>query len=498
MIFSNLKSHLYALQLLEYDLGEFWRWLAKNPFFYPKEIKGRLGWSPKARFIFALSMLIQLIIPALISLPVSVYENKIIGYPVGYYWLIPLAVFSVTLAVLLLFPAFSLTLSTLILKPAEALEKFLLIRTAQKKLKENRNLTVVGITGSFGKTSVKEILFQMLSVKFKVAATRESHNKIVSVARTVVREVKPETQILIVEMGAYRRGEIASLCRLARPKVGVVTGITSQHLARFETLENIKKAKYELIESLPEDGLALFNLDSDGSRELFEKCRLKKLGYSLKGNRVETLPAVTRFELFGRTVETTLIGRQNALNITGASILAKDLGLREEEILRCIGGLKPIPHRLELIRGANGSIIIDDAYSSNIEGYKAAFETIKEMAIYPKVIVTPGLTEQGKNRFDENVRLAQTAARVFDYAIVVNLENREPLLEGFRREGWTDYRYEYASDQTFWSEANPEVIKDKIIFTAESLNEALQLFFPKITKPGSLILLENDLPDIYR
>lgn len=490
-MFKKLKSHLYVLQLLEYDPDRFVVWVFKNWGFFPLEKKGRLGWSPKARLLFVGSVLIQLIISLVLIVVASRGHSRLSLIPT-------LTVLMVANLIMYFIPLIPLTLALFLLQPFEFLWMFYLVSKASGIIKSHKNLRVVGVTGSFGKTSVKHILSQLLAKKFKAAATPESYNKRVSIANTIINNVKPETQILIVEMGAYQPGEIREICHLVKPEIGIVTGISNQHLERFGSLENIKKAKNELIEGLPRKGYALFNLDNPGSKELFEKCPIKKEGYSLSETKIEIKNESTHFSLFGQNVWASLLGRHNVLNILAATKTALYLGVTKEEIVENVKHIQPAPHRLELIRGPNDALIIDDAYSSNVEGYKAAFDLVRVYQNYPKVLVTPGLVELGLKQNEENSKMAKAAADIFDYAIIVNRINRSPLVAGFVEYGWTLYNPILEEKPERWQVAYEGIKKDKIVFAAKDLNEATQEIFPKISRSGSLILLENDLPDIYR
>lgn len=489
---NKIKSHLYVLQLLEYDPDRFVHWLFNKPFFFPKEKKGRLGWSFKARLLYSAAILIQLIISILISLS----PHSKTGGMVNYLW--DLGFFMISNFILYFVPAIPLILALLVLTPFEYLFTFYLSRKAADVIKKHKNLKVVGVTGSFGKTSVKEILAQILSKKFRVVATPESYNKKLSVAQTILNKVKPDTEIFIAEMGAYHSGEISEISRVVKPQIGIITGITNQHLERFGSVENIKRAKNELIEALPQNGYALFNLDNEETRELYDKCLVKKDGYDLKETKSEIKKGATFFNLFGKEIRTSLLGKHNVLNIIGAVKAALYLGLSQDEIIERIGYVQPVPHRLELIRGDNEALIIDDAYSSNLEGYKAAFNLVKDYQNYPKVLVTPGLVELGQKQKEENRQMALTAANLFDYVIIVNLTNRTPLMNGLLERGWILYNPGREETPEKWQLAYEGIKKDKIIFVAYDLNEATQEIFPKISRSGSLILIENDLPDIYR
>lgn len=489
---NRLKSHLYALQLLEYNPNKFLGWVLENPGFFPKEVKGRLGWSSKARFLFSFSLLLHLIIPLASGL------LFLIGKRDAAFYSFAIAAFLLTFLILSSTPMVTLLASLLIFSPFEYLYRKYLIFNASQKLKNLKSLKVIGITGSYGKTTVKHLLAQLLGVKYKTVSTPESYNKIVSVAKTIISQVSKDTEILIVEMGAYKKGEISEICKMVKPKIGIITGITIQHLESFKSLETVKKAKYELIESLPPNGFAVFNLDSGGSKSLYEKCSLNKTGYTLTGLPIEILKENTYFELFGQKVRTTLLGKHNILNILAASRVAKYLEMEDSEITTRIPFLAPAPHRLELIRGENESLIIDDAFSSNVEGVRAAFNLVKAYQNYPKILVTPGLVELGAKQSVENYSLAREASSVFDYAVVVNFTNRQTLVRGFTDHGWTVYNPIKDSDEGRWTVAYKGLAKDKIVFVADDLNIATRSIFPKISRAASLILLENDLPDIYR
>lgn len=493
-MFNKLRSHLYVMQLLEYDADKFFDWVIKNPGFYPCPQKGKLGLSAKTRVLYALSLTVQFTIPLALAAIILARQRNTGLYAVS------AIVFIVSLAVLIAVPFISLTLSLFAIKPAELFARQHLIHKATSKIKMLKNLKVVGITGSYGKTSVKHFLAQILSAKYNVVATPESHNKLVSVARTVLSKVTPKTEIFIAEMGAYKTGEIKKICELVKPQIGVITGITSQHLERFKSLENIKKAKFELIESLPLDGFATFNLDSQETSQLYEKCQIKKDGYSIKDMEIQIKGGETTFELFENHVTVPLLGYHNVLNIMAAAGVAKYLGLSDQEILSALKGIKPIPHRLEPVKDAVNpdSLIIDDAYSSNVAGYTSAFELVKNLKYYPKILVTPGVVELGEQQYKENFRLAKVAAGIFDFAVVTNLENGESLVSGFTEMGWTKYKPQNYEENNNWTRKHSGLDKDKVVFPVGSLKQATEEVIPLIAQRNFLILFENDLPDIYR
>ena len=493
-MFNKLKSHLYALQILEYDADKFLDWVLKNPGFYPQPQKGKLGLSAKTKFLYITSVLLLFIIPVSLG---AIILNKQRSLPL---YGLSFTVFLVSFIVVAMIPFIPLTLSLFLLKPVEQVLRFYLLRKTESKIKSLNNLKVVGITGSYGKTSVKHLLAQILAVKYDVVATPESHNKLVSVARTVLSKVSPKTEVLIVEMGAYKTGEIKQICKMVKPQIGIITGITTQHLERFKNLENIKRAKFELIESLPSDGYAVFNLDNPDTRELYEKCQIKKDGYSVSKTVVQAGNRETSFELFGNRITTPLLGHHNVLNIMAAVVVAKHLGLSDQEILTALKSIKPIPHRLEIVSDPSdsNSLIIDDAYSSNVEGYKAAFELIRNLKYYPKILVTPGLVELGEDQHRENFQMAKVASEIFDFAVVTNAENSEALVSGFVDRGWTKSNAHAYEEKEMWIRRHEGLEKDKVVFPVKSLKQATDEVIPIVAQRSFLILFENDLPDIYR
>jgi UDP-N-acetylmuramoyl-tripeptide--D-alanyl-D-alanine ligase len=490
-MFKKLRSHLYVLQLLEYDTDKFLSWVMANPTFYPEEKKGRIGWSGKAKLLFCSSAILQLALPVILFVIFNLKNHNLYSFTVA------AAVLIISLLITSYVPLIPLVVSAFLFTVPELMYRAYIFYKAKEKLKKYKTLTIIGVTGSYGKTTVKHLLSQILSSKYKTVATPESYNKMLSIAATILNQVDDATEILIVEMGAYRKGEISQICKMVRPKIGVITGITSQHLERFGSLKNIMEAKYELIESLPKDGYAIFNVDNPETKTLYDKCPINKGSYSANTTHIEISSENTFFDLFDQKVRTTLLGKHNVLNILATVAVAKFLGMENQEIVKRIPLLAPAPHRLEVIRGEHQSLIVDDAFSSNIEGYKAAFSLIREYKNYPKILVTPGLVELGKNQEQENYKMALDAADTFDFAVVVNRINRTPLVEGLVTRGWIHYNPEKENGSR-WATAFRGVSKDKIIFVADDLNIATKDIFPKITRTASLILLENDLPDIYR
>jgi len=289
-------------------------------------------------------------------------------------------------------------------QPVAVLARNKIIKKAQKKREQFKNLLVIGITGSYGKTSTKEFLATILSEKFKVLKTKEHQNSEVGISQCILNDLKPEHQIFICEMGAYNRGGIKLLCDIAKPKIGILTGINEQHMATFGSQENIIKTKYELIESLPADGIAFFNAKNRYCLELYQKTKIKK-------------------HLFGEAAK--FFGEENLL---GAIAVAKELGMSEEEISRAVEKIKDKMPGIQAKKGINGLNIIDATYSANPDGVMAHLEYLKS---WPgkKIIVMPCLIELGSASKEVHKRIGQKIGEVCDLAIITTKDRLKEISE---------------------------------------------------------------------
>ncbi|MBU2462326.1 UDP-N-acetylmuramoyl-tripeptide--D-alanyl-D-alanine ligase, partial [bacterium] len=327
---------------------------------------------------------------------------------------------------------------------------------------------VIGITGSYGKTSTKHILAHILSQKYKVLATPESYNTLMGICKVINNNLLPEHQIFIVEMGAYKRGDIKELCDLVKPEIGILTGIGLQHLERFGSVENIRKTKFELIESLPKDGIAILNSGCKYCQKFQPKVKTIRYGGQEKGIRVSA--EGLSFSVNGITFQTSLLGSHNLQNILSAIACARELKMTLEEIQRAVFSLPQIPHRLQLIKTPT-SIIIDDAYNSNPVGAKEALFLLSQFS-GRKILVTPGMIELGEKEYEENRLFGEEAAKTCDVVILVGKKRTKAIADGLLSAGFS---------------------KDNL-FVVKSLDEARD----KLSQiRGDVILFENDLPDNY-
>lgn len=367
--------------------------------------------------------------------------------------------------------------------PVELVLQTKYIYLAKKKLASMPGLKIIGVTGSYGKTSVKFILQKLLEGRYKVCASPNSYNTPMGLCRSINENLKPGDQIFIAEMGARRRGDIAKLCGIAAPDISIITAVGEQHLAAFKNINNVAKAKYEIVENLKPDGLAVFNCSSDIVLDLYKKTRHKKLMVGRPDDpecfayysEPQTFNRGSMFKLTidGNTADcvTALLGIHNISNITLAAAVAYKLGVSLEEISQKVSELKPVPHRLQLIEAANGMTIIDDSFNANLEGAKAALDVLKSF-LQKKVVITAGLVDMGKRQKDSNEELGRYIAKSADWCIITG-PNSSYIYDGLMKENFS--------------------IKNVRI--CENLNQAVNIL--NTISGNKVVLFQNDLPDNY-
>lgn len=493
------SRHAYhMLQLESYRNERYLKWMKKNNALLQKDL---LTFIPMIVFFFnfKVAMAINIVwMLLLLMFKVQYIEKKPLVitsrvkrmyFTEGIILLILLVVsninskFILVADALVIFIYLFILLINIINSPVEKLIQLKFYKKAQKKLKENANLKIIGITGSYGKTSTKYILGTILSQKYNTLITQGSYNTTMGVVRTINEQLNSTHQIFVCEMGAKCVGDIKEICNLVKPTYGILTAIGPQHLETFKTIENVKKTKLELIQSLPPDGLSFVNNEDENISKIEFKNNNIKFGISDKcdyyAENIEMNEFGSNFDINMKNVKTIhvktkLLGTHNIINIVGAVAVCNELGLTEEEIIRGIRVLKPVTHRLELKRNANGSIIIDDAYNSNVKGAQMALEVLNSFKDMKKVLITPGIVDLGDKTEIYNKQFGKQAAKNSDYIILVGEKQAKPIMEGIKEE-----QYE-----------------EKNVFVASNLSEAIKKMNEMIDG-NTVVLFENDLPDNY-
>jgi len=340
--------------------------------------------------------------------------------------------------------------------PTEIFKKNVL-KKAENKIKEfsNQGGLVVGITGSYGKSSTKEFLAAILSKKFNVLKTEKNINSEIGIAQTILKKLSPGHQIFVVEIGAYEKGKIKEVCRMVKPKIGILTGINEQHLSTFGSQENIIKAKFELIESLPKDGTAILNFDNEYIKAQSLKRKAQGQDAKFKTIRCSTLEKFEiwteniiiekeyiRFKVFSKDGDSAdfkmnLLGRQNIENVLLAVACAKTLGMSLKEIsMACSkiksgqGGIKFFK-KITCQKTGKYFIVLDSSYSANPTGVIADLDYLK---IYPekKIVVMPCLIELNKKAEEIHKKIGRKIAEICDLAIITTNDYFQFIKEGAR------------------------------------------------------------------
>lgn len=392
---------------------------------------------------------------------------------------------TVIIAATLILSNFLMLLANLVNTPIEKAINRHYYNDAKRIIDSHKGLIIIGVTGSFGKTSTKNYLASVLAEKYNVLVTPGNFNTLLGVIRTIREQLRPYHQVFIVEMGAKQNNDIKEICDLVHPTIGIVTAVGEMHLETFKTVENIQETKFELINSLPAGGLGVINYDSEyikSYKGINSPCKI--IRYAVEGegdykaNDVVYGAGGVSFTLGnGEHYSSRLLGVGNLLNILASIAVADHLGVPANKQRNAIARLQPVEHRLSM-KVANGITVLDDAYNSNPTGAKMSLGVLKEFAVgegNKRIVITPGFVEMGTRQADANKELGRTIAVSCDYAIIVNAVNREAIKSGIEEGGLPAEKY----------------------FLADSLNHAHQQL-AKILRPGDVVLYENDLPDNFK
>lgn len=350
------------------------------------------------------------------------------------------------------------------------------------------DLKIIGITGSYGKTSTKHYLHRILSEQFNTTMTPGSFNTTMGVIRTVREHLRPYDEVFIVEMGAKQLGDINEICDLVHPHAGIITAVGEQHLESFKTIENVQRTKFELADAIPADGFVVLNNDFPmvASREVKNT---EALRYGVSSGRdtdftaseVVYTPLGTTFTITGKglpeplILHTKLVGECNVSNLMAAVIVALRLGMCPDKIRYAVEQIEQVEHRLNMKRTPAGITIIDDAFNSNPAGSKMALEVLAMMRPGKRIIITPGMIELGDLQEKANEEFGRGISRCADVAIIVGHYNRDAIMEGLAGGG----------------------IPQENIHAVDSFADAQRLL-QTLAVAGDTVLYENDLPDTFK
>lgn len=359
----------------------------------------------------------------------------------------------------------------------DKIKNSIFIKKAKNKL-HNSKTKIIAITGSNGKTSVKNILQQMLQTQYNTQATPSSFNTPLGIAKFINNDLQFNCEFLILEYGARHKKDIKKLCSIYGANYGIITHIAPQHLQTFKHIENVYLAKKELSNYL-QNNFCVYNTDNIYCKRMFKEKTGNNLSCSIHeqaniyANNIKIENYKTSFDLYINEIKfhlsTNLLGRHNVLNICLATAMSVELGITHENITKTIVNLNQVEHRLYLIKTHIN--ILDDSYNCSPASSKEAINTL---CCFPnkKMVVTPGIIEGGRNEYLINYELGINLS-VVDYVVIVGNHNKKAILEGLKSQNFNDNN----------------------IFIAATLTDAKQYF--KLLNNNDNLLLLNDLPDDY-
>jgi UDP-N-acetylmuramoyl-tripeptide--D-alanyl-D-alanine ligase len=384
---------------------------------------------------------------------------------------------------LLLIRFFLMAIVMYFLNQITILVKKLYVMQAEKKLSKYNDLLVIGITGSYGKTSVKTFLHQILSSKFKTVCTPKNINTEIGIAKFILKQDFKNIDVFIVEMGAYNIGEIKIICDMVHPSIGVLTAINEQHLSLFGSIKNTQTAKYELLRSLPKTGLAIVNSDNKYCREYLPDLdmQIKTFGKEVEYkpnilvediiNTPEGIECTGRIDEEKYEIKSSVAGEHNATNLAPCILIAKHLGMDLEEI-------KKQALKLEMPRGTlrqfiyGDTIILDDSYNSNPDGFKSALHVL---ATFPsdtrRVVITRGMLELGEESYELHQKIAEEISFCADELILISRDYEKAIRAGI-------------------------VDKYKTKLTIKNKSQELLDYVKSMKNTKTVILVENRIPTL--
>jgi len=453
--------------------------------------------SKKIKFIFTSRILRLIILNTLLILPFWFTNIKIL------------------IVLLILEPIWLIVLDLLDIQKYIIDNKFL--NLAINKLESNKNLIVIGITGSNGKTSVKEILNKILSSQYKVITTQKNQNTPKGSIIAINKYLTNDTDIFICEMGARKTNDIKNLCTLVNPSKAIITSVSPQHLETFKNENNIYLTKKELPDYINK-GYCVYNIDNKPARQMHNEKVGQKGSISINSkadlyaSNIKIINYETYFDIHYQgniyPCHTKLLGEHNVTNILLALNLSIHLNVDINKAIQSIVTLQPIPHRLQYIKSHID--IIDDSYNCSIDSAHQAIKVLSQIN-KTKVICTPGIIEGGNEQFNLNSKLSSMLSKCADILIIVGKTNRKALISKLE-----NFELIYIPNNNLYSTLtkHKQIIKigklqakqtnisnislstKKRAYIVDTLDIAKQLF-NKILNNSHILLLLNDLPDEY-
>ena len=461
---------LYLLQLENYELLRYWRLLFLKGYIYPKQpLRKSIVWTKKALGILFLSLIFYVSSAGILFASVSIIT--IVAYfIIGFF----------------LFPIFY-SIALFFLWPFDFIVKQIFISQAKRILSSSKNVKVIGVAGSYGKTTMKNIISSVLSAKFNVLTTPESVNTPIGIAQWLLKNFKKQTDVVIIEMGEYYQGDIAYISSITPPDIAVLTGVNEAHLERLQTLETSIATTFEIVEHAKENATIILNADDEHIRNNYKKYRNGKRTsfYSSINNSLAELKIVNKafdekklhwsctIETIG-TITIPLLGEYAIGDVIAAILIGKILGMNSDDMKKGIASISPIPHRLEPIEGKGGVLVIDDSYNGNPNGVSEAIHVLSRFKNRRKIFITPGLVEMGAKAASVHKVIGKALADTADRVILVKTSVTPYIKKGLEEK-------KFDESHIIWFN------------TADEAHKGLS----NIVKEHDVVLFQNDWGDQY-
>lgn len=450
--------HLLLLQLEEYDINRFIKaiWQTKaippnRPFRKPLKLTAKI----------LITALIS-IVPMTIHIPFTLllFPNLLLIFPI--------------VIIELYFGFIFILLGNLFLLPFDFLTKQLIIFLAKNKIRDLKKLKIIGIAGSYGKTGMKDILSTLLSEKYSVLKTPESINTPLGISQIILKNLNKEIDFFVVEMGEYYKGDIKNICSIAKPDVGIITGINEAHFERLKSIDVATETIFEIAQFMKPDGVLLLNEKDKIVKNNYKKFVDKQTVYLYKNKEKiifnENLPGYIY-----KNIPLKILGSFNFDKIDASIFLAKKFGLTKEEIESGLKKIKTPDHRLQpFLNLQNDILIIDDSYNGNPDGVEEAIKTLSLFKNRRKIYVTPGLVETGVKTKELHEKIGKRLNDVVDIVILIKNSVTPHIEAGLKKSGFEE-------KNIIWFSSMFEVQKN----------------LKDIVRPGDVVLFQNDWPDNY-
>lgn len=458
------------LQLENYEILRYLKLLFKKGYFFSNQpLRSQLVWTVKARLILVLTNLFWILTVAFFLWKTNFFVALI--WLIFYFLALP----------------FFYSFFLILLWPLEFATKQYLISKAKKIISKDKNLKIIGIAGSYGKTTMKNVLEAVLSTKLKILATPKSVNTPIGIAQWIIKNNKEKPDILIVEIGEHYKGDVEYICKIVPPDVAILTGINEAHIERLKNIENTISTMFEIVQNAKEKALLLFNADDGNIKNSYQKyatgedihfysylndglADIKIKEKEFLANELCWQFSIDEFE----KIKVSFLGEYILGDIIASIIIAKNFSLTIEQIKQGIFNIKPVEHRLQPIKGQGDVLVIDDSYNSNPDGVEEAIKILSKFQDRRKIFITPGIVETGNNTAIIHEKIGQSLAKVADVVILVKNSATPFIAKGLKNGGFSE-------EKIIWFE------------TAQKAHESLG----SILKPRDVILFQNDWGDQY-